>query len=87
MIDIARVSVEPRFYQTLIDIGINVTYYRKKKNLTQEELAEKIDVSRKTMSNIENQDKVYGMSLNTLLKISEVLEIPIKSLFDFRDEN
>jgi len=71
----------------LIKIGLNVAYYRKLKSLTQEQLAEKVDVSRTTIANVENADKFHSMALSTLLGIADALEIPIKKLFDFRDED
>lgn len=52
---------------------------RKKLNLTQEELAEKINMSYKYLSNIErNVDKP---SLDLLIRLSEELKISVISLF------
>ena len=37
-----------------MDVGIRIKKYREKQNISQDELAEKIFVSRKTISNWEN---------------------------------
>ena len=80
-------KVDSKYNHTLIRIGLNVAYYRKLKGLTQEKLAEKAGESRTTIANIENSDKFYSMALGTLLKLADALDIPIKKLFDFRDED
>jgi len=68
-------------------IGSNVKYYRKLYNLnkgkmTQENLAERVDVSTALIGNLES-DKIYqGISVVTLWKISQALEVPVDKLFD-----
>lgn len=79
-------SIDSKYNYMLIKIGLNVAYYRKLKGYSQEQLAAKIGISRNTIGNVENSDKFHGVSLNTIFKISEALEVSIKSLFDFRDE-
>lgn len=63
--------------------GLNVVYYRKRKKLTQLQLAEKIDVDRSHISAIELGN--VGVSFDVIFKMCEVLEIDPKNLFDFRD--
>ena len=63
--------------------GLNVVYYRKRKKLTQLQLAELVEVDRSHISAIE-LGKV-GVSFDVLFKISEVLEIAPYELFYFRD--
>ena len=64
-------------------LGLNIAYYRKLKNLTQLQLAEMINISRTHMSNIEAPNMPTSISLDTLLDISEALEVPISFLLDF----
>ena len=64
-------------------IGLNIAYYRKLKGLTQLQLAERISISRTHMSNIEAPNMHTSISLETLLDISDVLEIPVTSLLNF----
>ena len=67
-------------------IGLNIAYYRKLKNLTQLQLAENVGISRTHMSNIEAPNKPTSLSLEVLLDIAEVLDIPAKSLLAFDRE-
>lgn len=62
--------------------GLNIVYYRKRKKLTQLQLAELVDVDRSHISAVE-LGKV-GLSLDVIFKLCEVLEITPKELFDFR---
>lgn len=64
-------------------LGLNIAYYRKLNNLTQLQLAEMINISRTHMSNIEAPNMPTSISLDTLLDISEALNVPISSLLDF----
>ena len=62
--------------------GLNVVYYRKRKKLTQLQLAECVDVDRSHISAIE-LGKV-GVSFDVIFRLCDVLEISPKELFDFR---
>ena len=63
--------------------GLNIVYYRKKKKLTQLQLAEQIGVDRSHISALELGN--VGVSFDVIFKICEVLEVKPKDLFDFRD--
>lgn len=65
------------------EIGLKIAYYRKLKGLSQLELAEKIDVSRTHLSNIETPNVPTSISLDLLFRISEVLDIEMKNFFEF----
>lgn len=64
-------------------IGLNIAYYRKLKGFTQLQLAEQINISRTHMSNIEAPNMPTSISLDTLLDIAEVLDIPVSNLLYF----
>lgn len=64
-------------------LGLNIVYYRKLKRMTQRELAEKVGISRTHMSNIEATGVETGVSLAVIFKIADVLDVPVKELFDF----
>ena len=70
--------MEKNYYKI---IGNNVAYYRKKKNLTQEGLALKANVSRTHISHIEADNVNKSPSLDILFRICEVLEIEPYMLF------
>lgn len=66
-------------------LGLTIAYYRKLRGLTQAELAEETNLSRTHISNIEAPNGKTSISLNKLFDIADVLEVPVKDLFDFRD--
>ena len=66
-----------------IEIGYNIQYYRKHKNLTQEQLAELLDISRQHLGAIEAPNIVRPVSLDLLFRIADVLEIDVRLLLDF----
>ena len=69
-----------------IKLGLNIAYYRKLRGLTQMQLAERIDVSRTHLSNIEAPNVPTSISLETLFNIADALEIPVYYFFDFKEE-
>ncbi|MBE6758819.1 MAG: helix-turn-helix transcriptional regulator [Ruminococcaceae bacterium] len=68
-----------------IEVGYNIAYYRKHANLTQEELAEKVGISRAHLSAIEAPNIVRAISLETLFNIAAALEIDAYKLLVFRE--
>lgn len=70
-------------YKALYEkFGLNVVYYRKRKRLTQLQLAELVDIDRSHISAIELGN--VGVSLDVIFRLCEVLEITPEELFDFR---
>lgn len=70
-------------YRALYEkFGLNVVYYRKRKRLTQLQLAELVDIDRSHIRAIELGN--VGVSLDVIFRLCEVLEITPKELFDFR---
>jgi len=70
-------------YKALYEkFGLNVVYYRKRKRLTQLQLAELVNIDRSHISAIELGN--VGVSLDVIFRLCEVLEITPKELFDFR---
>ncbi len=59
----------------------NLKKYRQLKELTQEELANKVNVRRETIARLENAK--YNSSLELAVKISRELDTPIETLFIF----
>ena len=68
------------------DLGCAISYYRKRKGLTQEQLAESIGVSRQHMGAIEAPNMVRAVSLDVLFNIAHVLEIETYLLLKFSPE-
>ena len=59
----------------------NLKKYRQLKELTQQELADKVNVRRETVARLENAK--YNPSLELAVRISRVLYTPIEELFIF----
>ena len=59
----------------------NLKKYRQLKELTQEELAIKVNVRRETIARLENAK--YNPSLELAMRISKELNTPIEKLFIF----
>lgn len=76
--------MEKKHQKELRMLGLTIAYYRKLRGMTQIDLAEQADVSRTHISNIEAPNGTTSVSLDTLFDIADVLEVPIKDLFDFR---
>ena len=72
-------------------VGKNIKKYRLLYNkngekLTQERLAEIINVSVSLISNLESNKSNKGISITNLYKIATVLEVPIQKFFEDIDE-
>ncbi len=67
-------------YRTL---GLNIAYYRKKRGLTQEQLAEKAGVERSRISKTEIA--WVGTSLDMVYRIADALDIEPYKLFIERE--
>ena len=63
---------------------INIRIYRAIHNLTQEELARMISVTRKTVNSIEGGK--YNPSIDVAYKMAKLFNVTIEELFCFEDE-
>lgn len=68
------------------DLGYAIAYYRKRKGLTQEQLAEGVGISRQHMGAIEAPNMIRAVSLDVLFNIASVLEIEPYVLLKFSPE-
>ncbi|MGN0490036.1 helix-turn-helix domain-containing protein [Ruminococcus sp.] len=68
-----------------VELGLNISYYRKKKGITQEKLAEMIGISRSHLSAIEAPNIIKAFSIELLFDIANALEIEPYKLLMFRD--
>jgi len=71
-------------YKSLYEkFGLNVVFYRKRRKMTQLQLAELVGIDRSHISAIELGN--VGVSFDVIFKLCEVLGVSPKELFDFRD--
>ncbi|MDO4345354.1 MAG: helix-turn-helix transcriptional regulator [Eubacteriales bacterium] len=66
-------------------LGLTIAYYRKLRGLTQLQLAESANLSRTHISNLEAPNMPTSISLEKLFDISDILDVPIAKLFEFRE--
>ena len=68
------------------DLGCAIAYYRKRKKLTQEQVAIRVGISRQHMGAIEAPNMVRAISLEVVFNIATVLEIEPYVLFKLNPE-
>ena len=64
-------------------IGLKIAYYRKLKGYTQEQLSELMEVATSYVGAIEAPNMDKPISLTTLFRIAEILDIPAYKFLDF----
>ena len=75
--------MKTEFSEKYITLGLKIAYYRKKAGYTQEAFAELIGKSVNFVAQVEGTGTVKGVSLETLFKIAQILNIsPSKLLED-----
>ena len=74
--------METQYYEQYIRFGLKIQYYRKLRGMTQEDFADRIGKSWSFVAKIESPTRAFGVSMETLFKIAEVLEIPVSKLFE-----
>ena len=59
-----------------LQIGLKISYYRKLRGLTQEQLAEKVERTPAFIGHVEAPNVRKAVSLDTLFDIAEALDVP-----------
>lgn len=62
-------------------LGKNIKKYREQKELSQNQLAELVGLSREHIGSVETGNDY--LSLRKLFEIADILNIPVKNLIDF----
>lgn len=68
--------MERSYQDKYMQLGLKIAYYRKLRGLTQEELAEKVNISAAFLSHVEAPNVNKTVSLGTLFAIAEALDVP-----------
>ena len=66
-----------------IEVGLKIAYYRKLNGMTQEQLAEKIDLNPKYLSKIETPSIIQPISLKTLFAIADLFKVSPHKFLEF----
>lgn len=69
--------------ETYIKLGKNIKKYRLAKKISQEKLSELLNANSKFIGHVERVERF--ISLKKLIQISKILDVPLCSLFDFRN--
>jgi transcriptional regulator with XRE-family HTH domain len=72
------------YREKMRQVGLNISYYRKYRHLTQLELAEQVNISSCYVSQIERGLVKNAVSLPVLMAIADALHIDIADLFNFK---
>ena len=60
----------------------NIKKYREMRGITQQELADKTDLSMNYIAKIESKKMQRGFTISTLSRIADALDIDIRNFFD-----
>jgi len=74
--------MQTEYHDQFIRFGLKVQYYRKLRGMTQEAFADEIGKSWSFVAKIESPTRAFGVSMETMFKIAEVLKIPVSKLFE-----
>ena len=74
--------METEYREQFIKFGLKVQYYRKLRGMTQEAYADEIGKSWSFVAKVESPTRAFGVSMETLFKIAEVLQVPVSKLFE-----
>lgn len=69
----------PERYKTM---GLKIAYFRKKVGYTQDVFAERVGISTNFLAQVEGTGTTRGVSLETLFKMADVLDIPPSKLLE-----
>ena len=70
----------------MVNLSYAISYYRKRRGLSQEQLAEILEISRQHLAAIEAPNMDRGLSLELLFHIADALEIEPYFLLKFNPE-
>lgn len=77
--------MNPAYESEYRQLGLRISYYRKLRGLTQEQLAEQIDRTPAFIGHVEAPNIKKAVSLDTLFQIAAVLDVPVYKFLQFDD--
>lgn len=67
-------------------IGLKIAYYRKLRGMTQEELAEQVDLTPAFIGHLEAPNITKALSLDALFAIASILDVPVYKFLLFEED-
>lgn len=77
--------MKAKYADKYLQMGLKVAYYRKLRKLTQEQLAERLNLSAAFIGHVEAPNIQKAISLDTLFDIAEELDVPAYKFLIFDD--
>ena len=81
-----KIKQSQNHLERLQDMGYAIAYYRKRKGISQDQLANAVGISRQHMGAVEAPNMNRGISLELLFNIATVLNIEPYMLLKFNPE-
>lgn len=81
------ISMKAKYAEKYRQMGLKVAFYRKLRNLTQEQLAELVGLSPAYIGHIEAPNVQKAVSLDTLFDIAAALDVPAYKFLVFEEES
>ena len=75
--------MKPVYQKEYLQVGLKISYYRKLRGLTQEQLAEKVNRTPAYIGHLEAPNISKVVSLDTLFDIAAILDIPAYKFLTF----
>ena len=76
------IMMQTKYEQQYIRFGLKVQYFHKLRGMTQEAFADQLGLSWSYVAKIESPTRAFGVSMETLFKIAEILNVPVAKLFE-----
>lgn len=67
--------MDEKYRDNYLQLGAKIAYYRRLRKMTQEQFAEALGLSWSFIALVESPNRVAGVSLETLFKMADVLEV------------
>lgn len=79
--------MKAKYAEKYRQMGLKVAYYRKLRNLTQEQLAEQVGLSPAYIGHIEAPNVQKAVSMDTLFDIAAALDVQAHKFLVFEEDN
>lgn len=79
--------MKEKYVGNYFQLGLKISYYRKLRGLTQEQLAEQVGLTPAFIGHVEAPNIKKAISLDTLFDIAEALDIPPYKFLQFDPED
>ena len=79
--------MKEKYAGSYLQLGLKISYYRKLRGLTQEQLAERVNLTPAFIGHVEAPNIKKAISLDTLFDIADALDVPAHKFLLFDPED